>query len=442
MITRQERLKEHRLEMAMVLAEGVSEKRPTMLVIKAHKILLDVSPGIEKQFVSWCGAARWSYNFGLGRKKEAFEKTGKSPGSYALMREVVALKKTDEYAWLGDVPKSVPRMALMQLEVAYANFFRRVKGGDTKPGFPRVRSKKRSRMCFHLEPDAIAVNGNRVRIPKIGWLKMHQAIRFDGKLSGTVCISYTAGRWYASLSVETEVADPIEKQEREAIGVDVGIKHLAVLSDGKMFDNPKSFYRLERLLARAQRQMARKQKGSKRWQKTKVRVQRVHKRIADLRANATHHVSAYVAGNYDGVAIEDLNVSGMTQNHHLAKAVLDANMTELHRQLVYKMAWYGGEVRQVDRFFPSSRLCSACGLINGELTLADRKWICECGTHHDRDLNAANNLTIKCFGPMVGGPWTLRVTRSEAPDEASSESSFTLVEERRPSKPVRFSQVQ
>ena len=111
----------------MLLVEDASGKSPTMFVTKAHKILLDISPEIERQFVSWCGAARWSYNFGLGRKKEAFEKTGKSPGGHVLMQEVVALKKTDEYAWLNDIPKSVPRMALMQLELAYANFFRRVK---------------------------------------------------------------------------------------------------------------------------------------------------------------------------------------------------------------------------------------------------------------------------------------------------------------------------
>ena len=408
---------------------------------KAHKILLDVSPETDRLFVSWCGASRWSYNYGLGRKKETFEETGKSPGSYTLMKEVVALKKTDEYAWLNDVPKSVPRMALLQLETAYANFFRRVKSGDAKPGFPRFKSKKQSKLLFHLEPDAIAMDGNRVRIPKVGWIRMHQAIRFKGRVIGTVCISCTAGRWYASFPVETEVADPIEKQERVAVGVDAGIKHLAVLSDGKMFDNPRSFYRLEGLLARAQRQTARKHKGSKRWQKARLRVQRIHKRIADLRANATHHVTAYVAANYDGVAIEDLNVRGMSQNHHLAKSVLDANFSELHRQLAYKMSWVGGEVRQVDRFFPSSRLCGVCGLINSELTLADREWICECGVYHDRDQNAANNLAIKCFGPMVGGPWTLRVNgAARPPDEASSES-FTLVEERRPYEPCQLDTV-
>jgi len=408
---------------------------------KAHKILLDVSPETEHLFVSWCGAARWSYNYGLARKKETFEETGESPGSYALMKEVVALKKTDEYTWLNDVPKSVPRMALLQLETAYANFFRRVRSSDAKPGFPRFKSKKRSKLSFHLEPDTVAINRNRARIPKVGWIRMHQAIRFEGKLVGTVCISCAAGRWYASFSVETEAANPIEKQERVAVGVDVGIKHLAVLSDGKTFDNPKSFYRLEKLLARAQRQMARKRKGSKHWQRARLRVQRIHKRIADLRANATHHVTAYVAAHYDGAAIEDLNVRGMSHNRHLAKAVLDANFTELHRQLIYKMTWAGGEIRQVDRFFPSSRLCGACGLVNSELTLADREWTCECGTHHDRDQNAANNLAIKCFGPMVGGPWALRVHGAvRPPDEASSES-FTLVEGRRPSELCQFGTV-
>lgn len=347
-----------------------------MLLTKAHKIQLAVSPEIEQRFVCWCGAARWAYNYGLERRKAAYEATGKRAGRYALMQEIVALKKTDEYSWLNAVPKSVPRMALMQCESAYANFFRQAKGGDAKTGFPRFKSKKRSRMCFHLEPDAIGVNGTRVRIPKCGWLTMHQAIRFVGKLVGTVCISYAAGRWYASFSVETETADPIEKQERKAVGVDVGIKHLAVLSDGTVFDNPKSFYRLEELLARAQR---------------------IHKRIADLRATATHHVSAYVAANYDGVAIEDLNVRGMSQNHHLTKSLLDANFAQLHRQLAYKMAWAGGEVRQVARYFPSSRLCSVCGFVNSELTLADREWTCKCGTRHDRDLNAAINLANECY---------------------------------------------
>jgi putative transposase len=242
-----------------------------MIVTKAHKILLNVSPAVERQFISWCGAARWTYNFGLERKIASLKETGKSPSGSALMREVVDLKKTDTYAWLNDVPKSVPRIALMQLESAYNN--RCVKGGEAKPGFPKFKSRKRSRMCFHLEPDSIAVKGKRVRIPNVGWLTRHQDIRFEGRLVGTVCISQTAGKWYASFSIKTEVPDPIENQEKVVVGLDVGVKTLATLSDGKKFENPRAFYRLEKLLARAQRQMTRKRKGSKRRQKAKLRVE-------------------------------------------------------------------------------------------------------------------------------------------------------------------------
>lgn len=387
-----------------------------MSVIKSHKILLNTTPEIEAQFISWCGAARWAYNHGLETKIALYQNEKQSVSAYALMQEVVSLKRTDEYIWLRDVPKSVPRMALMQLETAYSNFFRRVKGGDKQKGFPRFKSRKRSKMAFHLEPDAIAVKGGRVRIPKLGWLKMHQGIRFNGRLVGSVCISKTAGRWYASFTVETEPGE-VDNQDKPVTGLDVGIKTLATLADGTEFENPKALYRLEKLLARAQRQMARKQQHSKRWQKSKLRVQRVHKRIADLRANATHRASSHVCKNYAGVAIEDLNVAGMVKNQNLAQAVMDANFAELQRQLGYKMMWSGGEVRQADRFFPSSRLCSFCGCINNNLTLADREWTCECGASHNRDVNAAINLKKRCW-PGVDGHCSQRVKRSKAPDEA------------------------
>ena len=390
-----------------------------MIVVKGHKILLETTEEHNQLFIRWCGIARWSYNYGLGQKKEAYEETRKSPGAYALMKEIVILKQSDEYAWLADAPKSIPRMALLQLETAYANFFRRVKEEAEKKGFPKFKSKRTAKMAFHLEPDAIKVDGNRVRIPKPGWLRMHQGIRWDGKIVGSVRVSKTAGKWYISFNVKVEIDDPIENQERVAVGLDVGIRSLAVLSDGKKFDNPRAFYRLERLLARAQRQMTGKQRGSNGWKKARLRVQCIHKRIADSRANATHQVSSYVAANYDGVAIEDLNIRGMSKNHHLAKSILDANFAELHRQLTYKMAWAGGEVKQVDRFFPSSKLYSVCGLINDELVLADREWTCKCGSHHDRDQNAATNLATKCFDdPGVDGSCAWRVKCSEAPYEA------------------------
>jgi len=386
------------------------------MVAKSHKILLETTPEHDQLFISWCGTARWAYNKGLERNRAMYQKgEKKSMGAYALMQEVVALKQTTEYDWLREVPKSIPRMALMHLGAAFSYFFRRVKEDKAEKGFPKFKSRKRSRLSFHLEPDAIRVDGNHVRLPKLGWLKMHQAIRFSGKLIGSVCISKTAGKWHASFTVETEIGE-VDHQDEPVVGLDVGVKTLAVLSDGTEFENPKAFYHLERVLARTQRQMTRKQKGSKRWQKAKLRVQHIHKRIADVRANATHRVSAHVATHYSGVAIEDLNVQGMVKNHHLAQAVMDANFQELHRQLRYKMLWVGGEVRQVDQWFPSNKLCSACGCIHDGLMLADREWTCRCGTRHDRDINAAINLAKRCW-PGVDGHCAGTDRRSHAPDE-------------------------
>jgi len=369
-----------------------------MRVVKGHKILLDVTPEIDSIFVSWCGVARWAYNYGLERKIKSYEADGRSPSAYSLMKEVVALKKTEERAWLNGIPCSVARMALLHLDRAYKEFFRKVKEGKAKKGFPKFKSKKTAKMAFHIEPKQMAVNGCSVRIPRVGWVKMHQPIRFNGRLVWSVCVSKRAGKWYISFNVETEIADVIESQEKSAVGIDVGVKHLATLSNGKKFENPKALYRLAGLLTRAQRQMARKKVGSNRREKAKLRVQRIYKRIADLRANATHNVSSYVSNNYTGAAIESLNVLGMVKNHNLAKAISDANFSSLHRQLEYKMDWAGGEARKADRFFPSSKTCSTCGLVNNKLTLKDREWDCECGAHHDRDVNAAINLLNECYG--------------------------------------------
>ena len=182
------------------------------------------------------------------------------------------------------------------------------------------------------------------------------------------------------------------------------------------FGNVRAFFHLKKLLARAQRQWSKKQKGSKRSEKAKLRVQRIFKRIADLRANATHHVSSYIAKNYSCAVIEDLNINGMAKNRHLSTAIMDANMAELHRQLKYKMEWNGGVVEQVGPRFPSSKLCSACGTKNEALTLKDREWTCEhCGAHHDRDLNAAINLALEGSGRRLavtarGGPGAARPT--------------------------------
>ena len=362
-----------------------------MLVQKGHRIQLLPNNRQRSIFKQWAGAHRWAYNYGLERKIKSYESEGKSPGAYALMKEIVRLKRESETAWLKDVPKSVPRVALSHLDGAFNHFFRRIKSSSERPGFPKFKSRKRSKLVFHLEPETVKLDGKRVWIPKLGWVRMTKPLRFAGKLVATVAISECAGKWYASFTVEVETPDPIEKQDG-IVGVDLGVKRLATLSDGTVFENPKALKRYERLLARAQRQLARKQKGSNRRKRARLRVARIQKRIADTRADATHKTTRHLADNFGLVVLEDLNASGMLKNHCLAKAVSDANFGEFRRQTDYKVRWSGGEVLVADRWFPSSKLCSICGCINDELNFADRMWVCECGAVHDRDPNAAINL--------------------------------------------------
>ena len=361
-----------------------------MLIQKSHKIQLLPNNAQKARLVEWAGAHRFAYNFGLERKKAEYEATDKSPGAYALAVEITAMKHST-HPWLAGVPKSVPRLALQQLDVAYSNFFRRVKNGATKPGFPRFKSRKRDHLVFHLETDTIALDGNKVRIPKLGWIRMCQPLRFGGRLVGSIAISEQVDKWSASFSVEVEAPNSSERQVRE-VGIDLGVKTLATTSDGREFRNPRHGKQLEDLLSRAQRQLARKKPGSRRRQKAKLRVQRIHKRITDRRTDAIHQATARISGKYNVVYLEDLNVSGMMQNHHLARAVVDTSMREFRRQVEYKERWRGGAVGFVDRWFPSSKLCSVCGCINDTLALADREWTCDCGVHHLRDVNAAINI--------------------------------------------------
>lgn len=371
-----------------------------MLVQKGHKVQLLPNNEQKTVFKQWAGVARWAYNWGLERRIGAYEETGKSPRAYALAKKVVQLKHTT-HPWLADVSKSVPRVALCQLDDAYTNFFRRVKNGDAQKGFPKFRSKKLTPLSFHLELNQVCIKGKRVRLPKIGWVRMAKPLRFIGKLVGTIRIGEYAGKWYVSFNVGVEV-EPADNQG-EAIGIDLGIKALATLSNGVAYKNPKALKRYEKLLVRAQRQLARKQMGSKRREKAKLRVRCLHKRIRDIRTNAIHQATADITKQYSFVAMEDLNVSGIVRNRRLTKALTDASFSEFKRQIQYKLNWNSRDLILIDRWFPSSKLCSECSYINNRLTLADREWTCfNCGTHHHRDHNAAINILTKALQASGG----------------------------------------
>lgn len=373
---------------------------------KGHRVQLLPNNKQRGIFHQWAGAHRWAYNFGLDRKIAEYRVTGKSPGAFALMQEIVALKHTEEYAWLQDVAKSVPRMALLHIERAYADFFRRCKGNDAKKGFPKFKSRKRSKTVFHLEPHTVRTEGKRVRIPKIGWVRMTKPLRFLGKLVSSIAVTERAGKWYVSFNVETEHTSA--ESQGGAIGIDLGVKALVTLSDGTKFSNPKAIKRYEHLLARAQRQLAHKQRGSNHYKRARLRIARIQKRIADIRSDTTHKITRHIADRYELVAMENLNVSGMVRNRSLAKVISDANFYEFKRQIGYKLAWEDGSMILVNRWFPSSKTCSVCGRVNQGLSLADREWTCECGVTHDRDENAAMNILMEARRMTDGSAVTAR----------------------------------
>jgi len=368
----------------------------TLTIPRGYKVELDINNKQRSLLVQCAGVARWAWNWGLVRRIQEYEETGKSSNAIVQHRQLNALKAT-EYPWLYNYSKCIPQEALRDLDKAYQNFFHRVKKGE-KPGFPKFKSKKWGVGSFRLT-GIIRVESDRIRLPRIGWLRLKERgyIPTDGIHILSATVSERAGRWFVSVQCREEIE--VTPATSEPIGVDLGVKELAVCSDGQRFENPKALRQAQRKLRRLQRELSRRKKGGQNYKKTKAKIAKLHYRIANIRKDVLHKATSTIVAKTKPnderpsvVVIEDLNVSGMMKNHHLAQAIVDVGFAEFRQQLEYKTVWNGEELMIADRFFPSSRLCPECGCINDELTLADREWTCNCGAVHDRDLVAACNL--------------------------------------------------
>jgi len=365
-------------------------------ITRGYKVELDPNNKQCTLLMQCAGVARWAYNWGLARRIREYDETGKSSTCFEQNRQLNALKAT-ECAWLYNYSKCVPQEALRDLDRAYQNFFRRVKNGKN-PGFPKFKSKKRGIGSFRLH-GSIRVEDGRIRLPRISWirLKEHGYIPVTGIHILSATVSEKSGRWFVSVQCREEIE--VAQATGLPVGVDLGVKELAICSDGRRFENPKALRRAQRKLRLRNREVARRKKGGRNREKARQKIAKAHYRISNIRKDALHKATSAIAARTKPnserpsvVVVEDLNVSGMLKNHSIAQAIGDAGMAEFRRQLEYKCAWYGIELMVADRFFPSSRLCRHCGCINSELTLSDRTWTCDCGAIHDRDLNAAINL--------------------------------------------------
>jgi putative transposase len=367
-----------------------------MLLLRAFRTELDLNNVQRTSCARHAGAARYAYNWGLSRKLEAHQAGQKTPTAIDLHRELNALKKT-ELPWMYEVSKCAPQEALRDLDHAFTHFFRRVKekrsGKKIKVGFPRFKSKKKGLGSFRLN-GAIHVFEKAIQLPRLGVLRLKEAgyLPTSGVHILSATVSEKGGRWFVSLQVEMEIPD-LQLSKKPVAGVDLGIHRLAQVSDGTYFENPHALKRSLTKLKRLHRVVSRRHKGSANRRKAVQRLARAHARVANIRRDALHQATTWLTRTKSAVVLEDLNVSGMLKNHHLAQAIADVGMAEFRQQLEYKATWYGCQVLVADRFYPSTKRCSHCGQIKPGMGLDERQYQCEsCGLVMDRDLNAALNL--------------------------------------------------
>ena len=404
------------------------------MVLEAVKVALDPSPVQERLLLSHAGASRFAFNAGLARVKDALDAGAKPEWSfYSLVRWWNASKDAiavgeDGVIWWRENSKEAANTGLRSLASALSNWSKSRRGDrkGRRVGFPRFKSKDRTVPRFAYTTGTFGlIHGDpkALRLPKIGRVHCMENVTArvgDAKVL-RMTVSQRAGRWYASLTVERD-DKPVTKPPRGgAVGVDLGIKTLATLSDGTVIENPRCLAASERRLKQAQKALSRKTMGSNRRAKARAKVARIHAHVANQRLDAMHKATTWLAGTYSEISIEDLNVAGMARNHHLAKAVSDASFGEFRRQLEYKTARNGAALHVVDRWYPSSKTCSKCGRVKAKLSLSERVFHCDgCGLVMDRDLNAAINIrvagsapeTVNAHGETVSrGGQTGRATR-------------------------------
>lgn len=393
---------------------------------KSFKIRLEPNNRQTTAFLKHCGTARHAYNAGLSYCNDLYSSGEKVPSAITLHKWLVATIKK-ENPWYYEVSKCSPQEALRNLEKAFKSFHRiqkqskyslKDKKGRLK-GLPNFK-KKGNKDSFYLE-GTIRIEKNLIKLPKIGWIKCSEVLP-NGNIKNVV-VSRKGDEWFISL--KTEYISVRTNKQYSTVGVDLGVKTLATLSNGEVFENLKPYKNAKKKLRKQQKEVSRRfVKGAKNqsnnYKKSVLKLSKTHAKVANVRKDNLHKITSYLSKNFETVVIEDLKVSNMSKNKNLASAILDGGFYEFKRQLLYKKEWYGGNLILANTYFPSSKLCSCCGSRKEVLKLSEREYVCtECSSIIDRDLNASINLknlavssTVTAFG-----------------DKSSDSKEFQLVDE-------------
>ncbi|MDY0386558.1 MAG: IS200/IS605 family element RNA-guided endonuclease TnpB [Methanolobus sp.] len=360
-------------------------------MLKSYKYRMYPTKKQEELFFKHFGASRFIYNWGLEQKIKTYEQDGKSILRFDLNKGITMLKRNEEHEWLKDVNPQSLQGATLNLDNAFTRFFRE------KKGFPKFKSRKNPVQSFSV-PQNYVINykNNTVTLSKIGNVKtkLHRKLE-EGKLKTATVSKSSTGKFYISILLDDEKEAPNKFlfDEKVTIGIDVGIKEFAVLSNGEKVENPKYLRNSMKRLNVLQRRMSKKQKGSKNKNKARLALSLLHEKISKQRADFQHKLSSKLISENQALALETLNVSGMLKNHCLSQAISDASWSSFVAKLEYKAEWYGKTILRIGQFEPSTKICNVCGHYKSDMTLAIRKWQCpDCNSNHDRDINAAINI--------------------------------------------------